>query len=160
MRGRRDAERRAGLDRGTPRAFRVNSVSLPDANDRYVLAAARHCEAHYILTANLRDFPAAALAPFRLVAERHYLVAWSENEQACDFRHFALSNIERVEILDRVFTRPRNFSLKDYPERSLGVFQEEPFDVVWKFSAAVAADAREFFFIPIRSWRTNTMGPL
>ena len=36
---------------------------------RHVLAAARHCEAHYIVTANLRDFPAAALAPFRLVAE-------------------------------------------------------------------------------------------
>ncbi len=48
---------------------RVDSVSLPDANDRHVLAAARHCEAHYIVTANLRDFPEAALAPFRLVAE-------------------------------------------------------------------------------------------
>ena len=79
---------------------------------------------------------------------RHYLVAWSENEQARDFRNFALSNIERVEILDRVFARRRNFSLKDYAERSFGVFQEEPFDVVWKFSAAVAADAREFLFHP------------
>ena len=48
---------------------RVDSVSLPDANDRHILAAAKHCEAHYIVTANLRDFPATTLARFRLVAE-------------------------------------------------------------------------------------------
>jgi hypothetical protein len=48
---------------------RVASVTLPDANDRHILAAAKHCEAHYIVTANLRDFPATTLARFRLVAE-------------------------------------------------------------------------------------------
>ena len=47
----------------------VASVTLPDANDRHILAAAKHCEAHYIVTANLRDFPATTLARFRLVAE-------------------------------------------------------------------------------------------
>jgi predicted DNA-binding transcriptional regulator YafY len=81
-----------------------------------------------------------------IYGKRHYLVAWSENEQARDFRNFALSNIERVEILDRIFTRRRGFSLKDYAERSFGVFQEEPFDVVWRFSADAAPDAMEFLF--------------
>jgi predicted DNA-binding transcriptional regulator YafY len=81
-----------------------------------------------------------------IYGSRHYLVAWSENEQARDFRKFALSNIERVEITDRAFTRRHNFTLKNHAERSFGVFQEEPFDVVWKFSPAVAADAREFLF--------------
>ena len=48
---------------------RVNSITLPDADDRHVLAAAIHCEAQYLVTANLRDFPPTALAPFRLVVE-------------------------------------------------------------------------------------------
>lgn len=79
---------------------------------------------------------------------RHYLVAWSENEQARDFRSFALSNIERVELLDKSFTRRRGFSLQEYGERSFGVFEEEPFDVVWKFSRGVAKDTKEYLFLP------------
>jgi predicted DNA-binding transcriptional regulator YafY len=70
-----------------------------------------------------------------LYGSRHYLVAWSENEQARDLRSFALSNIERVEILDKPFARKRGFSLKAYAQRSFGVFQEKPFDVVWKFGS-------------------------
>ncbi len=48
---------------------RIDSITLPDADDRHVLAAAIHAEAHSIVTANLRDFPGIALAPFQLVAE-------------------------------------------------------------------------------------------
>jgi hypothetical protein len=40
----------------------------------------------------------------------------------------------------------RRFSLREYAERSFGVFQEKPLDVVWKFSPKVAPDAREFLF--------------
>ena len=83
-----------------------------------------------------------------LHGNRHYLVAWSESKEARDFRTFALSNIERVEPLDRNFTRKQRFSLREYAERSFGVFQEEPVDVVWKFTPKVAADAREFLFHP------------
>jgi predicted DNA-binding transcriptional regulator YafY len=88
-----------------------------------------------------------------LYGNRHYLVAWSESEEARDFRSFALSNIEQVELLDRNFTRRRHFSLREYAERSFGVFQEKPVDVVWKFSPKAAPDAREFLFHP-----TQTIG--
>jgi predicted DNA-binding transcriptional regulator YafY len=83
-----------------------------------------------------------------LYGNRHYLVAWSESEEARDFRSYALSNIERIETLDRTFARKRAFSLKEYAERSFGVFQEKPVNVVWNFSAKVAPDAREFLFHP------------
>jgi len=83
-----------------------------------------------------------------LYGKRHYLVAWSELDRAKDFRNFALSNIERVELLDETFARKREFSINKYAERSFGVFQEKPIDVVWKFTPKAADDASEFLFHP------------
>jgi predicted DNA-binding transcriptional regulator YafY len=83
-----------------------------------------------------------------LYGNRHYLVAWSESEEARDFRTFALSNIEGVKTLERRFARKRPFSLRDYAERSFDVFQEKPVDVVWKFSSKAAPDVRKFLFHP------------
>jgi predicted DNA-binding transcriptional regulator YafY len=72
-------------------------------------------------------------------------VAWSN--RAKDFRNFALSNIERVRVLDRTFTRKSDFPLREYAQRSFGVFQENPVDVL-KFAPKAAIDAREFLFHP------------
>jgi hypothetical protein len=47
----------------------IPTLQLPDADDRPVLAAAIHSRAQIILTSNLRDFPATALAPHGLVAQ-------------------------------------------------------------------------------------------
>jgi len=83
-----------------------------------------------------------------LYGNRHYLVAYSLNPQVRRYRLFSLSNIERVEVTEWPYERREDFSLKDYAENSFGVFQEEPFDVVWRFMPEVAADAREFRFHP------------
>ncbi len=95
-----------------------------------------------------------------IYGSRHYLVAWSQSEWARDFRNYALSNIERVELLDKNFTHKKNFSLQEYAERSFGVFQEEPFDVVWKFSPEVAEDAREYLFHPSQQFEEQADGSL
>lgn len=47
---------------------RIESLVLPDAGDRHVLAAAIHCGAQTIVTSNLRDFPDDALARYDLSA--------------------------------------------------------------------------------------------
>jgi predicted nucleic acid-binding protein len=47
----------------------VESIALPDPEDRHVLAAATLCKAGVIVTYNLRDFPAESLAPFGIAAQ-------------------------------------------------------------------------------------------
>ena len=46
----------------------IESVELPDPNDRHVVAAAVRCGAQVIVTANLKDFPREGLLSFGLEA--------------------------------------------------------------------------------------------
>lgn len=46
----------------------IETLSLPDENDRHVLAAAIRCGAQEIITFNLKDFPADVLDKFGVVA--------------------------------------------------------------------------------------------
>jgi predicted nucleic acid-binding protein len=48
----------------------IETLELPDADDRHVLAAAITAHAELIVTKNLDDFPAERLAPYRIEA-RH-----------------------------------------------------------------------------------------
>ena len=47
----------------------MESLELPDRDDRHVLAAAIRCGASVIVTLNLADFPGHALANFRIEAQ-------------------------------------------------------------------------------------------
>ena len=46
----------------------IETLELPDTDDRHVLAAAIRCGAQYIVTDNLANFPAEALARFDIKA--------------------------------------------------------------------------------------------
>lgn len=56
-------ERACSRSRVTDYETIIETLSLPDAEDRHVLAAAIASEADTIVTFNLRDFPAAVLVP-------------------------------------------------------------------------------------------------
>ncbi len=47
----------------------VDGLTLPDPDDRHVLAAAIRCSAQVIVTSNLSDFPQSALEPFNIEAQ-------------------------------------------------------------------------------------------
>lgn len=50
--------------------YLISSLSLPDPDDRHVLAAAIAAKADVIVTTNLKDFPASVLENYRI--EAHY----------------------------------------------------------------------------------------
>ncbi len=68
----------------------IAGLTLPDAKDRHVLAAAIHAGAAVIVTYNLRDFPASELAKFGIEA-------WHPDE----FVEFLL-NVELDAALDAI----------------------------------------------------------
>lgn len=47
----------------------IEGIALPDLNHRHEVAAAIRSASQVIVTANLKDFPAAALTPFGLEAQ-------------------------------------------------------------------------------------------
>ena len=63
------------MDKAAPDAlvtgydFLIESIDLPDRDDRHVLAAAIRCGASVIVTLNLADFPTAVLRNFSIEAQ-------------------------------------------------------------------------------------------
>jgi hypothetical protein len=48
--------------------FHIADLTLPDPDDRHVLASAIHAEARYVVTYNLSDFPETILRSFNVEA--------------------------------------------------------------------------------------------
>jgi predicted DNA-binding transcriptional regulator YafY len=91
-----------------------------------------------------------------LYGQRHYLLAWVPEEN--EVRIYSLPNILGAEETGQSFARDPDFSLHDYAARSFGVYQQEPFDVVWRFSPDAAMDARDFLFHPSQTMEDQPDG--
>ncbi len=55
----------------------IDQLSLPNPNDRHVLAAATRSGAQMIVTTNLKDFPKAVLADFEIVPVIRMRSSWT-----------------------------------------------------------------------------------
>jgi predicted DNA-binding transcriptional regulator YafY len=127
---------------------------------RHAIIACRKVRLHYRARGTGR-LSRQLVCPYGfLYGNRHYLVAYSLSDRARDYRLFSLANIEKVQVTESAFRRSEDFSLQTFAERSFGVFQEEPFDVVWRFSPKAAPDARQFMFHPTQTLEDQPDGSL
>jgi predicted DNA-binding transcriptional regulator YafY len=94
-----------------------------------------------------------------LYGNRHYLVAWSEINPPGAFEISPSPTSSGSSCSTSHSHGMGAFSLRDHAERSC-VFQEEPVDVVWKFTPKAAADAREFLFHPAQITKLQPDGSL
>jgi predicted DNA-binding transcriptional regulator YafY len=106
------------------------------------IKADHRARASGLLSRNVRLGPLAML----LGEGRQYLVAYSE--WAKDVRLFALAGFEQIELSNEGFERPEDFDLQAWMDRSFGVWQEELYDVVWRFTPEAAPDAKLYLFHP------------
>ncbi len=81
-----------------------------------------------------------------LYGMRHYLVATATGKTEPYL--WSLPNIEAIRDGSPLATPLLRFDLTAFAARSFGVYQEPPMDVIWRFSPAVAEDARAYSFHP------------
>lgn len=89
----------------------------------------------------------------------HYLVAkHSDGYGANKVHYFILSNIVSMEVTEERFEIDEGFSLQALAENSFGVFQEEPFEVEWRFDKSVAEEVKRYEFHPKQVMTENADG--
>jgi predicted DNA-binding transcriptional regulator YafY len=87
------------------------------------------------------------LCPYGILyGGRGWLVAHVDG--LSDMRLWRIDRIVSADLLDRGFQRRGDFSLSDYAAQSFGVFQEDPIDVVLRFTPEAAEDAARWLFHP------------
>lgn len=88
-----------------------------------------------------------------LYGNRAFLVG--RTDRGHDMRLWRLSNINKPEMTEETFSRDEDFDLRTYAKRSFGVFQEEAMEVVLRFDAVAAPDAKTFLFHPDQTITKN-----
>ena len=127
---------------------------------RYAIMACHEVEIHYRNRRTNRVSKRRVRPYGFLMGHRHYLGAVQLKPKAVNYSLFSLPYIEKIRDTSDMFERDEEFSLRAFAERSFGVFQEEPFDVAWKFSPEAARNAREFQFHPTQKMEEQEDGSL
>ena len=93
-----------------------------------------------------------------LYGRRAYLVG--RKGDTGGMRYWVLANMRGVDLTGEWFARSEGFDLRAFAEQSFGSFQEEPVEVVLRFSAEAASDAAAFLFHPSQEIAAHEDGSL
>lgn len=106
------------------------------------------------------------VCPFGILSGRWaYLVAFDPQYAGASIaperlKTYRIDRIETLELLTATYEQPASPMLSDYAQRSFGVYQETPSEVVWRFTPEVAAEAERFQFHPTQSQERQDDGSL
>ena len=125
----------------------VDSQTL--ATLRQALKASRCCTFGYV---GMQPAPPRnrTVDPYGILYGKAYYLVGPENGKL-EPALWRLDKMSSVELIDTASTQPLDFNLAAYAARSFGAFQEQPADVVLKFTPASAGDARRFQFHPAQA---------
>ena len=93
-----------------------------------------------------------------LYGNRAFLVGRTDWNDA--MRLWRLANMSEARVTSESFARDPGFDLESYARRSFGTFQEEPVDVVMRFTPEAKRDAAAFLFHPSQTMEENADGTL
>ena len=93
-----------------------------------------------------------------LYGNRPFLVGRTDWNDA--MRLWRLANMSEARVTSESFARDPGFDLESYARRSFGTFQEEPVDVVLRFTSEANRDASAFLFHPSQTMEENADGTL
>ena len=125
---------------------------------REAITTCRMVEVRYLLQSTGR-WSRQRIEPHGLLyGNRAFLVGRTDWNNA--MRLWRLANMSEARVMGESFTRDPDFSLEAYARRSFGTFQEEPVDVVLRFTAEAKRDASAFLFHPSQSVEENADGTL
>ncbi len=77
---------------------------------------------------------------------RNYLVAFSQYDK--EILKYKIGRIKNIEKLDEYFERDETFDLKEYCEKSFGIYSNEPMEIELLFSKEVRDDVLNYHFHP------------
>ena len=91
----------------------IGGLTLPDPDDRHVLAAAIHGGANVIVTSNQRDFPAAVLAPYKIavISPDAFILRLLEADPNLVFAGF---EADRADLVNPPLTREQYFAALEH----------------------------------------------
>lgn len=81
-----------------------------------------------------------------IIAERYFIVAY--NEELDSLRIYRMDRVKSLKILDEYFEKDEEFNLKDYCNRSFGVYQGKLQKVELEFDVSAAEDVLNYHFHP------------
>jgi predicted nucleic acid-binding protein len=81
----------------------IDGLTLPDPDDRHVLAAAIRCDAQVIVTWNTKDFPTEKLTPYNVEAQdlKPTAVSQTIERQAASLKNPPRSADDILDLLER-----------------------------------------------------------
>jgi predicted DNA-binding transcriptional regulator YafY len=99
------------------------------------------------------------LCPYGILyGGRGWLVA--HVDELPEMRLWRLDRIVSIDLLGRGFARREDYDLAAYAAQSFGVFQEEPIDVVLRFTPEASDDAAGWLFHPSQNTEREPDGAL
>ncbi|MDE0392425.1 MAG: WYL domain-containing protein [Rhodospirillales bacterium] len=126
---------------------------------REAIATCRIVEVRYLSQSTGRHSRQRIESYGLLYGNRAFLVGRTDWKNA-NMRLWRLANMSEVRVTSESFARDPDFDLEAYARRSFGTFQEEPMDVVLRFTPEAKRDASAFLFHPSQTTEDNTDGTL